>query len=128
MLPDSAVDPARGRDNPYTFADTGIPLLIEKLCAKGASKRRLVPCAAGGAQLLDSQGLFEIGKKNCLATRRMLWKHGMLLQKEVVGGSTFRTISLEITTGRLVLPEAGCERELIRGGPRKGAPNWHTVS
>jgi len=128
MLPDSALDPVRGRENPYMFADTGIPLLLENVCAIGGSKRRLVVCAAGAAQILDDQGLFEIGKRNYLATRRLLWKHGMLLQCEAVGGVACRTVSLEIATGRMVLQEAGRPRELTPGWRTKEEPNWHTVS
>lgn len=122
MLPDSRLDPVRSQENPWKFADTGIPLLLDKLCALGASKRRLVVSAAGAAQILDDQGVFEIGKRNYIATRRMLWKHGLLLRSEAIGGGDFRTITLEIETGRLLLQEAGRERELTPVCRRKGAP------
>ncbi len=35
MLPDSAIA-TQGERNPYKFADTGIPRLIEEVCALGA--------------------------------------------------------------------------------------------
>src|SRR5579862_6290087 len=76
MLPDSTIDSARGRENPYMFADTGIPLLLEAMYGKGASKRRLVVQAVGGAQMMDPQNVFEIGKRNYQALRRILWKAG----------------------------------------------------
>ncbi|PWT99766.1 MAG: chemotaxis protein CheD [Terriglobia bacterium] len=127
MLPDSTLDPARARDNPWMFADTGIPLLLDKLCAKGAAKRRLVAYAVGAAQILDSEGIFEIGKRNYLATRRLLWKHGLLLAGEAVGGVDYRTVTLEIGTGRLLLQEAGRHRELAPAGQKKGGPPWPTA-
>jgi len=128
MLPDSAIDPARGRQNPHMFADTGIASLLEKLAAQGASQRRLITCAAGAAQILDDKGVFEIGKRNYIATRRLLWKHGMLLQREAIGGPNFRTITLEIATGRLLLQEAGQHRELAPGWRKKGEQPWRTAS
>jgi chemotaxis protein CheD len=118
MLPDSGIDPARGRENPYMFADTGIPMLIEQVCAKGAKKRQLVAHAAGGASIMDPQNVFDIGKRNHLALRKILWKAGVLLSGEAVGGSTSRTIKLEIDGGRLWLQEACGPRELVAGFPR----------
>src|SRR3954452_13315375 len=60
MLPDSSIDPARGRDNPYMFADTGIPKLVERVCGSGASRQRLLAHAAGGAAIMDPHGIFDI--------------------------------------------------------------------
>jgi chemotaxis protein CheD len=124
MLPDSAIDPARGRENPYMFADTGIPLLIERVCGRGASRRRLIVHAIGGAQMMDQQGVFEIGKRNYLAMRRILWKGGLLLHGEVVGGVNSRTVRLEIGTGKLWLNEAGFERELLPSTAQKEGKTW----
>jgi len=118
MLPDSSIDPARGRENPYMFADTGIPRLIEQVCAKGANKRQLVAHAAGGASIMDPNNVFDIGKRNHLALRKILWKAGVLLSGEAVGGSTSRTVRLEIDEGRLWLQEACGQRELVAGFPR----------
>jgi chemotaxis protein CheD len=112
MLPDSALDPARSQENPYKFADAGIPLLLNQVYSRGASKKRLIVWAIGGAQILDEQGVFQIGKRNCLAARRALWKEGMLVSGEAVGGMDFRTVKLEIATGRLFVEEGGREREL----------------
>jgi chemotaxis protein CheD len=124
MLPDSGIDPARGRDNPYMFADTGIPLLLNQVLERGASRRRLVVYAVGGAQMMDQECVFEIGKRNYLAMRRILWKAGVLLQGEVVGGINSRTVRLEIGSGRLWLQEGGVRRELVPPGPQKGANTW----
>jgi chemotaxis protein CheD len=121
MLPDSGIDPGRARDNPYMFADTGIPLLLSQVCALGAAKRRLIVRAVGGAQMIDQQCVFEIGKRNYLAMRRILWKAGILLHGEVVGGANSRSVKLEIGNGKLWLQEAGTQRELFPPFPQKGA-------
>jgi chemotaxis protein CheD len=120
MLPDSAIDPARGRENPFVFADTGIPLLLERVCQRGASKQRLKVHAAGGAQMMDRENIFEIGKRNYLAMREILWKKGILVHAEAVGGANFRTVRLQVGTGRVWLQECGEQRELLAGPPRKG--------
>ncbi len=118
MLPDSSLDPARARQNPYVFADTGIALLLEKLRARGAAPKRLVVRAAGGAQMIDREGIFEIGKRNCLAMRKLLWKAGVLIDAEAVGGTQSRTMRLEIGSGRVWLHEGGEVREFP---PARGA-------
>ena len=127
MLPDSSIDPVRSQENPYMFADTGIPLLLSQVCVRGASRQRLVVHAVGGAQMMDQDGVFEIGKRNYLAMRRILWKAGLLLRGEVVGGMNSRTMRLEIGSGKLWLQEAGVGRELA-SVPRKGACTWPTGS
>lgn len=122
MLPDSLIDSPRGRANPYMFADTGIPLLLEQVCERGASRRRLVAHAVGGAAMMDNANVFEIGKRNYLAARRALWKAGVLLKGEAVGGVRSRTVRLEIGTGKLWLHEAGEQRELLASASQKGNP------
>jgi len=119
MLPDSSIDPVRGKQNPFMFADTGIPLLIDKVCALGANKRQLVAHASGGACIMDPDNVFDIGKRNYLALRKLLWKAGVLLSCEAVGGSISRTVRLEIGTGRLWVQEGAGSRELVDGFPRK---------
>jgi len=124
MLPDSTIDPARSRENPYMFADTGIPKLIEEVCGRGASRRRLIAHAAGGASMMDPKAIFDIGKRNSLALRKILWKAGVLLAGEAVGGATSRTIRLEIGSGRLWLQENGKQKELVPSFPQKAGNTW----
>ena len=128
MLPDSTIDPARSQQNPYMFADTGIPKLLEQVCGQGASRRRLVAHAAGGASIMDPQAIFDIGKRNYLALRKILWKAGILLAGEAVGGGNARTVRLEIGSGRLWLQEGGGQKELVPSFPQKGGTTWPTGS
>lgn len=128
MLPDSAIDPARGRERPFMFADTGVPMLFEQMAKLGASKRRLVLLAAGGANMLEGGAGLEIGKRNYQALRRILWKAGLLLHGEAVGGGKSRTMRLEVGRGKLWLQEAGEQRELVPAGSQKGTQKWHIAS
>ena len=124
MLPESSLDPAKAEKNPFMFADTGIPSLFRSAYQLGADKRRLVVSVAGGAQMMDPQGAFNIGKRNVLAVRKILWKAGVMVQAEEVGGMTSRTIRLEINTGKVLMRGAGKpEQEMPRlaAGMRRSA-------
>jgi len=113
MLPESGIDASKAQQNPCMFADTGIRLLLERVKAGGAQPRRMVVRLTGGAQVLDGEGVFQIGKRNYLAARKILWKAGVLIAAEAVGGEVARTVRLEVGTGRMWLREGGStEREL----------------
>jgi len=130
MLPESTISPAKAGQNPYMFADTGIPLLFRRAYECGAEKRRLVVRAAGGSQVMDKEGVFNIGKRNYLALRKILWKAGVLLQAEEVGGNISRTVRLDVGSGKFWLRGPGnTERELTSpASALKGAPTWPSVS
>jgi chemotaxis protein CheD len=121
MLPESAIDSKKAERNPFMFADTGIRGLMDALKAAGGDDKRMVVRLAGGAQVLDSQRVFQIGKRNYLAARRILWKAGILVAAEAVGGEVSRTARLEVSTGRLWVREGGSlEREVMRSsGPKR---------
>jgi chemotaxis protein CheD len=78
MLPESSMANEKSRERPFMFADTGIPYLLRAILEHGADKRRLAVFAAGGAQTMDDNGVFNIGKRNCLALRKALWKSGLI--------------------------------------------------
>ena len=122
MLPDSSIDGNQGSTRPYMFADTGLPLLFRRTYELGAEKRRMVVRLAGGAQVMDEHGVFDIGRRNQVATRKILWKAGVLIQAEQMGGTTSRTVRLEVATGDMWLRGAGgIEQQFgstTRGGPK----------
>jgi chemotaxis protein CheD len=99
MLPDSQLSPDKARANPAMFADTGIPKLFRAAYELGAVKNRLIVKVAGGSQLLDDNGTFNIGKRNYLALRKIFWKNGVMIKAEDVGGSASRTLKLEVVSG-----------------------------
>ena len=115
MLPESGLNPEKAQQNPFTFADSGIPILFRKAYELGASKNRLIVHAVGGAQVMRDQEMFNIGKRNQLALRKLLWKAGVLLQGEAVGGQLSRTVRLEISSGRLFVKESGGQEMELTG-------------
>jgi chemotaxis protein CheD len=115
MLPESALDAQKAQQNPFMFADTGIRALLQAVTASGALPKRMVVRLAGGAAVLDTEGVFQIGKRNYLAARKILWKAGVLISAEAVGGDVSRTIRLDLATGRMWIREAGAvEKELMQ--------------
>lgn len=107
QLPDSANHFRRALENPYMFADTGIPLFLDSLYKLGASKGRLRVSMFGGANMLDDEELFKIGTKNARATKKLLWQQAISLVHEDVGGNSSRTVSLDIGTGEISLRRDG---------------------
>jgi len=103
MLPESSPNALESGKSPYMFADTGIPLLFRQAYQKGADKRRLRVSVAGGAQVIDDNGVFKIGQRNCLAVRKILWKAGVMAHGEETGGVWSRTMRLEMSSGRVYL-------------------------
>jgi chemotaxis protein CheD len=103
MLPASSLDPDKAARTPFMFADTGIALLLRKACHAGAEKSRLVVRLAGGSQVMDEAGRFNIGRRNCLAVREALRAADVPIHGESTGGRGSRTIILEISSGRVFL-------------------------
>lgn len=113
LLPDSAANPQRAKENPYLYADTGMRILLNELAARGINKNQIKVKIAGGAQKLKSfSDEFDIGKRNYLAIRKFLWKNGMFLESEDVGGSSSRTLFMDIYDGSVMVKSGGSERTL----------------
>jgi chemotaxis protein CheD len=111
MLPLSSVNPEKAEEKPAMFGDKALPAFLEKLFQMGASRRHLQVKIAGGAEIHGPDS-FEIGKRNLLLARRLLWKNGLAPEAEAVGGSIGRTLRLEIGSGRVLLKDPAGEREL----------------
>ncbi len=113
MLPESSLDPEKAQKNPSMFADTGITRLFKNSYQMGARKENIVVKSVGGAQMLDPNGIFNIGKRNCLAMRKIFWKNNVAIAAEHVGGEVNRTVRLEMDSGRVIVKVgAGAEIEI----------------
>jgi len=107
MLPESSMAGDKSNHRPWMFADTGISLLLRAALEQGADKRRLIIFAAGGAQLMNDAGMFDIGKRNCVALRKALSKYGLVAHAEVTGVIVARTLRIEVASGRVWLHVLG---------------------
>ena len=107
MLPESKIDAQKAQKNPWMFADTGVPSFFREAYKLGAEKGRIKVKLAGGAQILDAAGFFNIGKRNHTALRKIFWMNNVLINGEDVGGNVNRTLSLEISTGKVWVKTSG---------------------
>ncbi len=98
-LPESSMDPARAAALPGYFADSGVPVMIEEMKRLGAVKGNVWVKLAGGATIMDPQGFFDIGKRNILAVKRMLWRSSLGPIAEDTGGTMSRTVSVAVLDG-----------------------------
>lgn len=117
MLPESTMSGEKSNARPWMFADTGISCLLCAILDQGADKRRLVVFAAGGAQVMNDNSMFNIGKRNCLALRKALWKFGLVAHAEETGGAAARTVRMEVGTGRVWLQSPGGEQREMKVRP-----------
>lgn len=109
MLPLSTIDPSKAAENPSMFVDTGVPRLFLSCYKAGAQKQRLIMKVAGGASVNSNtdEDHFQIGKRNFVMLRKLLWKNGVLLKAHDVGGTLSRTMMLDINTGDVSLKVKG---------------------
>jgi chemotaxis protein CheD len=112
MLPDSSLDAHKAASQPAMFVDTGVPRLFHEAYRLGAVKERLVVKVAGGATAQGQSDLFEIGKRNMIALRKILWQNGVMITRHDVGGGSSRTMTLDIRTGDVTLRIDGALRPL----------------
>jgi len=112
QLPDSKLDPERAKTKPLMFADTGMKILVDKLMSMGANKKRMQIKIAGGAAMDTGPKGFDIGKRNHLAIRKILWKNGMFIDAEDVGGNSPRNMYMNMADGAVTVRSSGLEKAL----------------
>lgn len=109
VLPDSAL--SRGPViQPAKWADTALPAAMELMARMGAHQHSIVARIAGGARMLNVVGAgsrLDIGARNIEAVHEVLQRQGIRLSAEDVGGTWGRTLTLHVSTGRLVVSTAG---------------------
>jgi len=107
MLPEAKDERNNPNFNPYKYIDSGVPVLFKEAYRLGASKNRMKVAVAGGAQILDDSGYFNIGKRNIATLRKLFWKNGVMIDKEHVEGNFSRTVKLRIADGEIKLSLGG---------------------
>lgn len=97
---------------PYRFADTAIVILVQKMVAAGADRRRLVAKIAGGAKMfatLSDSSLTNIGQRNVTAVKQVLAKLGIPIVADDTGKDFGRTVFFSAENGQM------CVRSANRG-------------
>jgi chemotaxis protein CheD len=112
QLPCSSMDTQRAQRDPFMFADTGMKLLLDHLAAAGADKRRMIVKLAGGAAMENGPKGFEIGNRNFLSARKVLWQFGLMIKGQDVGGNMPRNMYLDIATGEVTVKANGTQKAI----------------
>jgi chemotaxis protein CheD len=113
LLPAASINPQRAGEHPGVFADTGIPLLVQTAYRYGLVKQRAIVKLVGGAEMPQTgRGWFNTGHRNLLAARHMLWRNGVFVSAEDVGGTGARTVHLSVGNGRLQVFSGRSHKEI----------------
>lgn len=99
--------------NPEKYADTAIPLLINRLVKEGAKKEFMSAKIAGGASMFKFESnisLGQIGERNIEETKKLLEKSGIPILEEDTGGNAGRVINFFLDDGHLRVRAAGKEK------------------
>ena len=115
MLPTGTIDAQKMQDKPAMFVDSGVPLLFKECYKLGAKKERMQVKVAGGAHqgAREEDDRFQIGKRNMIALRKLLWKNNVLVHAHETGGvQTSRTMWVDVASGEVTLKINGTESKL----------------
>lgn len=113
QLPLSSVNLDLAARRPGVFADTGIPLLLEEFARFGCRPSDMTVKLVGGGQVMDPAGTFNIGKRNYLAVKKILWAYRLYPASEEIGGSISRTVSIEVGKTEVLVTTPGLDPRRI---------------
>ena len=103
-LPDSSIDPDKGKSLPGYFADTGIPFLLNLMREQGSVPHSgYIVKMTGGANVMDANDHFQIGKRNVTAIKKLLWDNNLPIKSEEVGRKISRTVSVDLKNGKVTV-------------------------
>jgi chemotaxis protein CheD len=108
MMPTAAANAEKAAANPYLYVDSGMTAFVSAMLKAGAVRHRWTLTVAGGATI-NGNDYFETGKRNYIMLKKVLWKAGMLIHAEDVGGNAARTVHMEVGTGRVWLTKDGAD-------------------
>ncbi|MFK7930350.1 MAG: chemotaxis protein CheD [Myxococcota bacterium] len=97
------VHPEGDTSNPYKYGDLGIPTLIRALATDKRDARNLRLIACGGAAMGSGSDTRRVGKRNIAIMKKFLWKHGLVLLSEDLGGDIARTAELNLANGTVTV-------------------------
>jgi chemotaxis protein CheD len=102
MLPDSQKHRAANPSVPM-YLDLGLPELVDSVVKLGADIRRLEFKVFGGAQILQSNDYFSIGRQNIQMMQQLVDRFHLPIKAWDVGGQLNRSIEIYLDTGRVLV-------------------------
>lgn len=115
MLPDSAAT-KQENINLYKYADTALPILIDKVTQIGGRRSQLEAKIAGGAQMFNmdsNMDIMRIGPRNVEAVKATLQSYKIPIRASDVGGNWGRTIDFDPENGKLFIKSVNKPQKTI---------------
>ena len=107
-FPKSEINPKKALLQPGTFADTGVPMIIHEIMETGVhSTQDLSVKLVGGAIVRGCNEAFSVGGRTHDAIINILKKYNLNVEVSDLGGSINRTVSFDVSTGRVVVSSPG---------------------
>ena len=106
-LSDSKINVEQASKQPGRFADTAVPALLNLVYQHSKTKSNYIIKLVGGAQVAKMNDTFNIGKRNILAIKKILWQMKLAPVAEDLGGQISRTVTVEVSTGKVILHSPG---------------------
>lgn len=100
---------SKERPPPARYVDTALPLLVERVVAKGAERSRLRARLVGGAVMfpeLLTHEMLGLGPRNSAAARELLEELRIPVKGEDIGGNHGRSVFLHLADSRLIVRSA----------------------
>jgi chemotaxis protein CheD len=97
LLPEPGL--SRDGSNPYKFASTAVPALVDEMRAAGARTDRMEARLVGGAAMFAAlmvPGTLNMGERNIRASRQALADAGIPIRGEEVGKDYGRSVRMRI--------------------------------
>lgn len=91
---------------PAMCADEGTMALLRQILNAGGRKDRLIVTVAGCGNPVAAI-THDIGHRNYTIARKVLWKNGLFVHAEDVGGNKPRTLQLNIRDGEVTVKSHG---------------------
>jgi chemotaxis protein CheD len=98
------------------YADTAIPLLIEKFEEIGLEREKIVAKIIGGAtmfKLSENSTMSQIGKNNSVKAVEILDELNIEITAQDIGGDFGRTIDFYLDTGMIKVKSLGKDERII---------------
>jgi len=95
--------------SPGKYADSGTPLLVQRMENLGAKRSRMMAKIAGGARVVRgaaSETLMDIGQKNIEAVKKALESEGVTINAFDTGGVHGRSVWLRAKSGLMMVRTA----------------------
>ena len=96
-------EPSDSLETAGSSADTAVPLLFGHLRKAGIQTSELMVYAVGASVNGNDEASAALAKKNELALRRLLWREGVILTGEDLGGTEPRSLWFDTGSGRVIV-------------------------